>query len=55
VSIDANHSDIVKFAQFDQDGLVKALDVLRAFADEAVPVVETRVTKRPGNGMLGSI
>jgi hypothetical protein len=55
VSIDANHSDIVKFTQFDQDGLVKALDVLRAFADEAVPVVETRVTKRPGHGMLGSI
>jgi hypothetical protein len=55
VSIDADHSDMVKFTQFDQDGLVKALDVLRVFADEAIPVVENRVTKRPSNGMLGSI
>jgi hypothetical protein len=55
VSIDADHSDMVKFTQFDQDGLVKALDVLRAFADEAIPVVENRVTERPSNGMLGSI
>jgi hypothetical protein len=53
VSIDADHSDMVKFTQFDQDGLIKALDVLRAFADEAIPVVENRVAKRPSNGMLG--
>jgi hypothetical protein len=55
VSIDADHSDMVKFTQFDQDGLVKALDVLRAFADEAVPVVENRFMKRANTGMLGSI
>jgi hypothetical protein len=55
VSIDADHSDMVKFTQFDQDGLVKALDVLRAFADEAIPVVENRVMKRASTGMLGSI
>jgi hypothetical protein len=55
VSIDADHSDIVKFTQFDQDGLVKALDVLRAFADEAIPVVESRITKTASIGMLGSV
>jgi hypothetical protein len=55
VSIDADHSDMVKFTQFDQDGLVKALDVLRAFADEAVPVVENRFTKRANTGMLGLV
>jgi hypothetical protein len=55
VSIDADHSDMVKFTQFDQDGLVKALDVLRAFADEAIPVVENRVMKRASTGMLGLI
>jgi hypothetical protein len=55
VSIDADHSDMVKFTQFDQDGLVKALDVLRAFADEAIPVVENRVMKRAGTGMLVSL
>ena len=43
---------MVKFTQFDQDGLVKALDVLRAFADEAIPVVENRVMKRASTGML---
>ena len=46
---------MVKFTQFDQDGLIKALDVLRAFADEAIPIVENRVTKRPSSGMLVSI
>ena len=52
MSIGADHSDMVKFTQFDQDGLVKALDVLRAFADEAIPVVENRVMKRASTGML---
>jgi hypothetical protein len=55
VSIDADHSDMVKFTQFDQDGLVKAVDVLRAFADEAIPVVENRVMTTAGTGMLVSI
>lgn len=46
---------MVKFTQFDQDGLVKALDVLRAFADEAIPIVENRAMKRASTGMLGLV
>lgn len=46
MSIDADHSDIVKFPKFDHDGLVKALDVLRGFAYEAIPVIENRFRQR---------
>jgi hypothetical protein len=43
VSIDADHSDMVKFPRFDQDGYVKARDELQKFADEAMPVIEERL------------
>jgi hypothetical protein len=42
VSIDADHSDMVKFPQPDQDGYIKARYELRKFAEQAIVVIERR-------------
>jgi hypothetical protein len=46
VSIDADHSDIVKFPRFDQDGYIKAQGELRKFAAQAMIVIEKRLQHR---------
>ncbi|KAH7330053.1 hypothetical protein BKA65DRAFT_460559 [Rhexocercosporidium sp. MPI-PUGE-AT-0058] len=49
VSIDADHSDMVKFPRFDQDGYIKARDELRKFAEQALIVIEKRLQHRSMN------
>jgi hypothetical protein len=52
VSIDADHSDMVKFSQFDQDGYIKARDELRRFAEQAMTVIEKRLQHRSINSTI---
>lgn len=49
MSIDADHSDMVKFPRFDQDGYIKARDELRKFAEQAINVIERRLQHRSIN------
>ncbi|KAE8440868.1 hypothetical protein EG329_006366 [Mollisiaceae sp. DMI_Dod_QoI] len=51
VSIDADHSNMVKFSRFDQDGYIKARDELRKFAEQAVFVIQQRLHHRCINNL----
>lgn len=51
VSIDADHSDMVKFPRFDQDGYVKARDELRKFAEQAILIIEQRFQQKYINSL----
>lgn len=43
ISLNGNHSDMVKFSEYDRDGYEKVCDVLKGFVRRANPVIKTRM------------
>ena len=43
ISLNGNHSDMVKFSEYDRDGYEKVCDVLRDFVRRADSVIKARM------------
>ena len=43
ISLNGNHSDIVKFSEYDHDGYEKVCDVLKHFVQRADSVIKARM------------